>query len=251
MIGRRPKTGFGSRMVLTPRQRASWLAHLWKAITQQHHTALRPMFAGHVGRDAVVIDIGAHAGQFTKLFARMAPDGAVYAFEPSAYARSVLAPAVRFNRLRNIEIVPLGLSDHIEARVLHTPLKRHASLGFGIAHLGEGAAIERAVDQLVGLTTLDAFIIDRGIDRVDLIKADIEGWELRALKGGEETLKRFRPALYLEIDEACLVRAGDTPADVFGWLSSLGYRGFATPDLMPAPRHAGAGDYLFTAEQSA
>jgi len=60
-------------MRLTPRQRASWLAHLFKAATQRHHTDLRPLFAPHVPEDAVVIDIGAHAGQFSKLFATMAP----------------------------------------------------------------------------------------------------------------------------------------------------------------------------------
>jgi len=75
---------------LDARQRASWLAHLWKACARQHHTGLgqssRPHPADAVGHRSSA----AHAGQFSKLFARMAPRGRVYAFEPSAYARSVL-----------------------------------------------------------------------------------------------------------------------------------------------------------------
>ena len=127
-------------MRLKPRQRASWLAHLFKAVTQQHHTKLRGTFAPHIARDAVVIDVGAHAGQFSKLFARMAPLGRVYAFEPSAYARSVMAPALRLNAIGNVTLAPVGLAEAPGHLTLHTPLKRRGGVGFGLAHLGAGAA---------------------------------------------------------------------------------------------------------------
>lgn len=230
-------------MRLTPRQRASWLAHLYKAATQQHHGALRVLFAPHIPPDAVVVDIGAHAGQFSKLFAAMAPKGRVWAFEPSDYARSVMAPALRWNGVGNVALIPLGLGDRPGETTLHTPIKRGRSLGFGIAHLGaDGGPV---FDQTVRLTTLDAFVAERAFTRLDFIKADVEGWEMRALMGGETVLRRFSPALYLEVDEACLARAGDTPGALFAWLSALGYRGFTTPDLSPAPAYTGPGDYLF------
>ena len=57
------------------------------------------------------------------------------------------------------------------------------------------------------------------------------------------------PALYVEVDAACLARAGDASEDLFDWLASLGYRGFTTPTLRPAPAYAGAGDYLFVAAE--
>jgi FkbM family methyltransferase len=228
---------------LTARQRASWLAHVFKAATQQHHRELRALFAPYLPADAVIVDIGAHAGQFSKLFAAMAPRGRVWAFEPSAYARSVMNPALRFNGGRNVTLISMGLSDRSGELTLHTPIKRRHSLGFGIAHLGASAG--PAFDQRITLTTLDAFAAEHGFERLDLIKADIEGWELRALKGGEGTLRRFAPALYLEVDAACLARAGDTPADLFAWLLALGYRGFTTPDAHAAPVYGEAGDYLF------
>jgi FkbM family methyltransferase len=233
-------------MRLTTRQRASWLAHLLKASTQQHHRELRALFAPHVPTDAVVVDIGAHAGQFSKLFARMAPSGWVYAFEPSAYARSIMGPALMVNRIRNVSLIPQGLSDTAGRRTLHTPIKRSSALGFGTAYLGEAGSDAGAIDQTVELTTLDAFADRQRLARLDLIKADIEGWEMRALAGGRDTISRFRPALYLEIDEALLSRAGDSPDALFDWLAALGYRGFSTPDLKPAPRWSGPGDYFFT-----
>jgi FkbM family methyltransferase len=235
-------------MRLTPRQRAAWLAHVFKSATQQHHKPLRPLFAPLIPEDATVIDVGAHGGQFSKLFAGMAPRGRVYAFEPSAYARSVMIPALNVNRIANVTLVPLGLSDRPGELVLHTPIKRRGGLGYGTAHLG-GEGSGAGLDQTVRLVTLDAFAPEYGLTRLDFIKADIEGWELRALTGGEETLRRYRPALYLEVDAACLARAGDTPAELFAWLRALGYGGFTTPDLAPAPGYVGAGDYLFTANE--
>jgi len=236
-------------MRLTTRQRASWLAHLFKASTQQHHGVLRGMFAPHVPSDGLILDVGAHAGQFSKLFARMAPAGHVYAFEPSAYARSIMVPALRFNRISNVTLTPVGLSDSVGRLTLHTPLKRSSALGYGVAHLGFDGADGATFEQTVNLTTLDAFAAQQDFSRLDLIKADIEGWEMRALKGGQHTLTRFRPTLYLEIDGALLARAGDSPEALFDWLRALGYRGFSTPDLTPAPRWAGPGDYLFTTAQ--
>ena len=229
---------------LTPRQRASWLAHVFKAVTQQHHRELALLFAPYIPKDAVVLDVGAHAGQFAKLFAAMAPQGRVFAFEPSAYARSVLAPALAVGGRGRVEIVPAGLSDTAGDRVLHTPIKRRGGLGFGVAHLGAPAA-PGMIDQTVALTTLDAFALERRLERLDFIKIDIEGWELRALVGGRETLTRFRPALYLEADAAMLARAGDSPAALFDWLAGLGYGAYRTPSLEPAPAYGGQGNYLF------
>jgi len=157
-----------------------------------------------------------------------------------------MEPALRLNRIDNVTLIPRGLSDTAATLTLHTPLKRSSALGFGIAHLGATGNSIATIDQTVDLITLDAFAEVTGLTRLDLIKADIEGWEMRALKGGEATLKRFHPALYLEIDDAFLARAGDTPESLFEWLGVLGYTGYTTPDLRTSPQWTGAGDYLFT-----
>jgi FkbM family methyltransferase len=237
-------------MRLTFRQRASWLAHLYKASTQQHHQALRPLISPLLPMAGVVLDVGAHAGQFAKLFARMVPEGQVYAFEPSAYARSILTKALAFNRLTNVTLVPAGLSDRAQEAVLHTPLKASSAWGFGTAHLG-GGDTTRAADQTVSLMRLDDFAEHEGLSRIDFIKADIEGWEMRALCGGHATLKRHRPALLLEVDDAMMARAGDTPAALFTWLGDLGYSAVRIAGLTPALEWSGPGDYLFQSHERA
>lgn len=235
----------GEATALSLRARAGWLAHVLKAATQQHHRELEPAFRPHVPPEAVVFDVGAHAGQFAKLFARMAPRGRVFAFEPSAYARSVLQPALRWNGLRNVEVVPMGLSDADGAAVLHTPIKTRGEVGYGLAHLGTDEDPRAMLEQTIPLTTLDAFFSGRGLKRLDFIKADVEGWEAHVLRGAGQTLAATRPALFLEVVESSLARAGASPADIWALLVPLGYRAMKAPDFAPCAGFDGPGDYLF------
>ena len=202
----------------------SAIAHLLKATTQQHHRALASTVARLVPPAAVVFDVGAHAGQYTKLFASAAAQGQVYAVEPGSYARSILRTVVWLHRLGNVAVLPMGLGATPGLATLTMPVKGRGSLGFGLAHLGApGERWRKVAQELVALTTLDTVVAALGLDRVDFIKADIEGWELRLLHGGTETLRRFRPYLLLELTANHLARAGDRLDDAFAFLEGLDY----------------------------
>src|ERR1700757_2482247 len=112
------------------RPSGSFLAHLWKATTQQHHRALASAIGQFVPADGIVFDVGAHAGQYTKLFARAARDGRVYAFEPASYARSILRSVVWLHRLSNVAVVPLALGSENGLDTLTIPVKDSGSYGF-------------------------------------------------------------------------------------------------------------------------
>jgi FkbM family methyltransferase len=228
----------------------SLFAHLLKAACRQHHRELWPSFARLIPPDAIVFDVGAHAGQYTKLFARAARAGRVYAFEPGSYARAILRAVVWLHRLRNVAISPLALGAGAGIAILTLPVKGRGSLAFGLAHLGPAQERWTEVqEELVGLTTIDAAVAALRLDRLDFIKADVEGWELRLLRGAEESLLRFRPRLLVELSGEHLARAGDDLADAFALLQRLGYRAFeaaADGRLVPAgaPRD---GDFWFVA----
>jgi FkbM family methyltransferase len=205
----------------------SAIAHLFKATTQQHHRALASTIARVVPSAAVVFDVGAHAGQYTKLFARAAAQGRVYAVEPGSYARSILRTVVWLHGLGNVVILPMALGAVSGLDRLTLPVKGRGSLGFGLAHLGApGDRWHKVAEELVALTTLDAVVAALGLDRVDFIKADIEGWELRMLHGSADTLRRFRPRLLLELTGDHMARAGDRLDDAFAFLDELGYAAF-------------------------
>ena len=241
---------------LSFRQRLTWLAHLFKAVAYQYHRDLGREVQALIPSDAVIIDVGAHAGQHTKLFARMAPKGHVYAFEPGVYARSILDIVFKLRRFANVTLVPFGLSDAVTTETLHVPLKRRGSMGFGLSHMGPQTDGRETASEDVHLTTLDKFVEGAGISRIDFIKVDIEGWEVHFLRGAMASIERFRPAIMLEVIEPILARAGATPAEVFDALLPLGYKVFMTSEhdayrMKPVQGFAGSGDYVFVSEDQA
>ncbi len=208
------------------RAKGTWLAHAFKAVAKQHHAEMRPLFRRLVPPDGVVLDVGGHSGQFATLFARLVPEGRVYSFEPGSYALSLLHLAVRANRIANVTIRPQGLSDAPGEAALTVPVKAKGSVRFGLSHMGPeaGGRITRA--EPVAVITIDAFAAEVGLTRLDLVKADIEGWEMRMLAGGERTLRRLRPVLMLEMADAFLARAGDSLEAAWRMLESWGYAPF-------------------------
>jgi FkbM family methyltransferase len=230
---------------------AGFFAHLFKAIFKQHHRELLPMLRPVVPEDAIVFDVGAHAGQFAKLFARLAPKGFVFAFEPGSYARAILRAAIRLNRIRNVAILPLGLGSHSGVAVLSVPVKSSGSYGFGLSHMGRVDGTRPVETEIVGLATIDAVVEALALDRLDFIKADIEGFELRLVEGARTTLARLKPALFLEMNSAHLARAGDTLETAWQTLTELGYRphqgnASAVPLPIDQPRE---GDILWLARE--
>jgi len=206
---------------------AGFFAHLFKAVFKQHHREMRPLLAPLIPEDAVVFDVGAHAGQYTKLFARLARRGRVYAIEPQSYALRILRTAIRLNRLRNVEILSLALGAAAGTATLTIPVKASGSYGFGLTHLGPHTREGPTETETIEVTTLDALVTKLGLTRLDFIKADIEGWEQAMIEGGSTTLIHLKPALLIEFNEEHLNRAGGSIAVLWQMLTQLGYRAYA------------------------
>jgi hypothetical protein len=84
-----------------------------------------------------------------------------------------------------------------------------------------GTEINFLPGQIIRVRSLDSFLAERpGIDRVDWIKIDVEGAELGVLRGGERTLKRYKPNLLVELHE---FHRADISLEVWSYLSALGY----------------------------
>ncbi len=204
-----------------------WLIHLWKCVTRQDHAAWRGVLEPLIAKDAVVIDVGAHGGQFTRLLAGLVPNGLVVAVEPSSYARTVLRSALWLRGVRNVTVFASALGASPGVALLSTPIKRYGDMGYGLAYI-RGAAAPAGTDARVALepvvvSTLDDLVEGGGFARVDFIKADIEGYEAALIAGAGATLKRFRPVLLLEHDATFLERAGAALETLWASLLDLGY----------------------------
>ena len=68
------------------------------------------------------------------------------------------------------------------------------------------------------LTTLDSFVKENGIDKIDFIKIDVEGNEKFVLEGGKETLEKYRPLVYTELLRKHAKRFGYHPNDVIDFM---------------------------------
>lgn len=203
----------------------TYLAHLFKGVVQQHHKEDIPALRRILPADGIVFDVGAHAGQYSKLFASLVPNGHVFAFEPATYARSILRIALWTNRCRNVTPFPVGLGSQAAMGFLTLPIKRRGSYGYGLTHFGSGIDRESAAVRDLAMTVrLDDIADLLSIPRLDLIKADIEGWELRMLEGATQTIERFRPYMMLELEDRFLSRAGDSLDAALRFLDRTRYR---------------------------
>ena len=173
-----------------------------------------------LGPGQVFVDGGANIGEITLVAAkRVGPEGRVIAFEPMGSIRERLAANVDANRFAQVEIVGKGLSDAPGRRPIFVSGSDYED---GSSHSGLGtiyASQQRsAVASEIELTTLDAIMRDRDLERLDGIKLDIEGAELAAIRGAAELLRRFRPWLVVEIGRGTCNAAGYEPADILAAL---------------------------------
>jgi len=167
------------------------------------------------------VDAGANEGLFTTLAARcVGVSGRVVAIEPSSREIARLKRNVELNGLTNVSVVPVALSDHEGQASLHIAQGRHA----GLNSLGMPcyATPVQAVET-VPLRPLDAVCRELAIERVDVMKIDVEGAEAALLRGAEQIIRRDRPAILLEVNQEALANQGSSATDLLAWLESAGY----------------------------
>lgn len=172
----------------------------------------------------VFIDCGANVGEVSLVAAKLVgATGRVLAFEPVDRFANQLERNVRANRLDWIEICRCGLSERRGQAVIYTADVVYSD---GTQHDGLGTLYPSPgrthPEQAVPLETLDAALSGRGLT-ADVIKLDIEGGELAALKGAGETLSKG-PDLIIEIGEATCRAAGYRGSDILSFLEPFGYR---------------------------
>lgn len=158
------------------------------------------------------IDIGAHYGFYTTKLAREAgPEGRVLAFEPDETNRGVLEKNLEQNNL-NAQVFKCALSNYQGTGTLFTYGQEGQDGKDSGKHFLRGSIDQEAFykeyhqgkpapspqhDKQVAVTTLDNVVGQ--ISRIDLIKMDVEGAELRVLEGGRATFHKHSPKIVMEV----------------------------------------------------
>lgn len=179
----------------------------------------------------LAIDIGANVGWHTLLMATLVGGGGrVFAFEPNETTRARLVGALQANELAHVVVDSRAVSDRAGPCAFEAP--RAGEFWDGTGRLTRDASRGREVD----CVTLDAFVAERGIDRLAVVKIDVEGWELSVLRGATRTLQTMSPALVFEYDPAYVSRCGATGAELTACLTDADYRLYALdPRRPPTP----------------
>lgn len=130
------------------------------------------------------IDAGAYIGDSAIVFSKHYRPNKIYSFEPNRHNFALLTKTVEINKPINIIPIKKGLGDTDST----------ASMTFQKS----GSFISEGGKHPIEITTIDNFIRRKKIN-LGLIKMDLEGYELEAIKGAEKTIKKFKPILLVSI----------------------------------------------------
>lgn len=170
---------------------------------------LRP----YVTPGSTVIDVGANIGFFTVRFARwVGAQGSVISIEPETVNFQSLCARLKRARLA-ARVVPVQAAAIEAAGEVQLALNPDHPADHRVA----------AVGVPVTAITIDGLVAERGWPPVSLIKIDVQGSELRVIRGAHQTMRRFMPTLYVEFHEPSLREAGTSARELLVELLSLGY----------------------------
>ena len=178
----------------------------------------------------VAFDIGANMGEVAlHMGLKVKPHGRVYAFEPAPTQITRLRTNISANKLEGvIQSFPIALSNlNGKAKFAYADvLKENQGMGSLVNRANEVVTLETEVET----RTLDDFVSSSEcIDRIDLIKIDIEGAEVQFMEGGQNTLKTLRPDIIMELSDSDVSQSGSgqTKFDQIRMLEEIGYRIYA------------------------
>lgn len=163
-----------------------------------------------LGRGATFIDVGANIGYFALLAAKIVgPAGRVVAFEPNPSNCDLLRHSIEVNSFSTITLHQAAVA---EAR---------QTLHFATAGIDSNGRVVNAAEaaaEVVALPTVEAVALDEvlaDLNRIDVIKLDVEGAEARAWRGMQAIIARHKPILLFEFSPVLLRHTSEVEPDAF------------------------------------
>jgi FkbM family methyltransferase len=185
----------------------------------------------------ICLHFGGSDGRHSYLLSQHAgPKGQVHVYEPSNYSYAIMSRLIRWHRLKNVTPHNAAIGAKEGAMILSVPRKLSGHIGraYGVVTDKGGSASEELlatgnrtefIDQPTQVVSLDGLMEKEKLPRVDFIRADVEGAEIRLIEGGKKTIERDLPSLLIEIHPFSLQRNfGSSAEDVRDYFIKLGYR---------------------------
>ena len=210
----------GINLLLDPRDDVSrtilislsgrWEPEVWQAISNG------------LPEGGVMLDVGAHIGYDSlKASVKVGPSGRVVAFEPNPNTLPTLRDNISASGAHNVIVQPIACTDSEQTLTLFDATPGGNS---GSSSLSQQNAGPLTRSYTVRGRPIDDVLGELGLTRVDVVKIDVEGAELVALRGAAQSLKRFHPKLIVEVVPRQLANMGTSVEEVESFIASLGYR---------------------------
>jgi FkbM family methyltransferase len=209
------------RWLLDSKQRRKH-PELWEMYLEEQR--IPRVLAKILKRDSCCVDVGGHIGSFLQLLTQYAPGGHHAVFEASSTKSSWLR-----KRFPNVKVYSYAVSDKAGTAVFEEDCARP---GYSALQLANGPAAANSLLYEVPTCRLDDVLA--ATERLDLIKFDIEGGELSAIKGGAELIKRCKPVIIFECgSEYGLAEKSLSRLDLYNFITKdLGYKIFGLTDFL-------------------
>ncbi|MBS1558113.1 MAG: FkbM family methyltransferase [Bacteroidetes bacterium] len=164
-----------------------------------------------------IFDVGANIGETTFNLARtVGTSGVVHSFEPDPFIFSKFLKNYELNSIANILLNNIALGSNLGELYLGTPVADNRG--------GTRIRPTEKSGNKVPVSTVDIYVLKKQIEKIDLIKIDVEGFEQQVLLGAEATLNKFKPKLFIEINDDNLREQGDSAKTLIDNLLNKGYK---------------------------
>lgn len=167
----------------------------------------------------VFLDIGTHVGQYTLLASKLVgPEGAIHSFEPDPDTFAHLALNVSMNNMQNVHPVQAAVSDEdgwADFYLSSSDYMGTNSLRAPSYHSGEVCKVRTI--------SLSNYVAENNIDKIDVMKLDVEGAEIDILHSSLDILTTMKPLLIVEFNKVADMRFDHSSHNLKSLLTSLGY----------------------------
>lgn len=159
-------------------------------------------FISKLSDNSIIIDGGANMGFFTIPVAQALKDrgGKVISFEPQKQIYYALCGSCALNELENVFVYNLGLGDS-ETTAQLSDVNYSDRKDFGMVTISEDISVHE--HKYLSNKTVDVITLDSmDLPSLEFLKLDVEGYECQALRGGINTITKYRPIIWIEYNMA-------------------------------------------------
>jgi len=171
------------------------------ALFNSHEPLNTKLLAQNLKKGMVCFDIGANIGYYTLLESKIVgAEGKVIAIEPSPINFKQLQKNIQNEKVTNVELYQMAGGN--QNGTIKFLLDSHSNLSRIVLDEENPKTLDETVD--VPIKKLDSFIDEFSIKKLDFIRMDVEGYEFNILEGMQNSIKKFRPMIQIEVHTGIL-----------------------------------------------